>query len=297
MTKKMIFSLFTALLASVSLWSQGPRAMRPGQRGQGPIWEHFLGRMDSNGDGSISQDEFQGANLTRFQAMDTNQDGFITEEEFTSSHPGPAGPGLGGPFFLEADSNDDQVITSDEWSAFVQALEVDDQGGVVLPGRGNGPVMRHDSNENGILEPSEVLAMFDVLDQNDDGQLDSQDRPEGRRGGFGNGDLMGPPWLASADQDDDQRITAEEWQAFLSSITDEDGNVNLSELIQQEVQTRMIQRLDINQDGVVSADEMQVLFDRMDHNDDDVLSAEDRQGRGQGKHGKRGRMGRNKRGM
>ncbi|WEX11420.1 EF-hand domain-containing protein [Chelativorans sp. AA-79] len=44
----------------------------------------IFGRLDADGDGSISQDEFGGTRMDMLQAADENQDGTLSQEELTN---------------------------------------------------------------------------------------------------------------------------------------------------------------------------------------------------------------------
>lgn len=75
-------------------------------------------RLDTNGDGKITQDEFKAGRDARFAAMDQNGDGKVTLQEFqAAAKPGkqsPQGPRMQ-QMFQRADTNGDGVITRDEF--------------------------------------------------------------------------------------------------------------------------------------------------------------------------------------
>ena len=55
--------------------------MGPGNRGSGMMMRMLFSLMDSDGDGTISLQEFQAAHERIFKAMDANKDGRLTVEE------------------------------------------------------------------------------------------------------------------------------------------------------------------------------------------------------------------------
>ncbi|MEM6737932.1 MAG: EF-hand domain-containing protein [Bacteroidota bacterium] len=57
----------------------GPR--EPGGEGGPPNFSQLLSRMDSNGDGKLSESEVKGPLANDFARVDSNKDGFLTESE------------------------------------------------------------------------------------------------------------------------------------------------------------------------------------------------------------------------
>ncbi len=125
----------------------GPGQGQRGQRNADPAarWAAMLEHLDTDNDGKISQDEFQGPDEA-FDRIDANDDGFITEDEaqaIGANRGGYGGPGQGRPgSFARMDVDGDGDVTRDEWAA-----------------------------------------AFDKLDTNGDGVLNQEDRPERPRQG------------------------------------------------------------------------------------------------------------------
>lgn len=101
--------LTTAMLAvaaaalSFSALAQGPEAGKPEFRdGRGG---GMLQRLDTDGDGLLSLQEFQAPNDARFASLDADGDGSISAEEFKARHMAR---------FSALDANGDGVIDADE---------------------------------------------------------------------------------------------------------------------------------------------------------------------------------------
>jgi Ca2+-binding EF-hand superfamily protein len=63
--------------------------MGPGSMGHGMMMRMLFAMMDSDGDGTISLQEFQAAHERIFRAMDANKDGHLTLEEIQTFMHGP----------------------------------------------------------------------------------------------------------------------------------------------------------------------------------------------------------------
>ena len=74
----------------------GGRMMGRGMMGgamEGPMMRIIFALMDSDGDGTVSLQEFQAAHERIFKAMDANKDGVLTLEEIQSFMSGQSGSG------------------------------------------------------------------------------------------------------------------------------------------------------------------------------------------------------------
>ena len=140
-------------------------------------------RFDTNDDGYLTREEIQGGAFggrgrggnpqARFESMDTNSDGRISPEEF----PGPD------PMFELLDENGDGVLAEEELRAGAGLA----RGGRPLRGaRGGDPGARFqsiDANGDGQVSSDEWTgpeAMFRMLDANGDGSLTSDEMRSGR---------------------------------------------------------------------------------------------------------------------
>lgn len=67
---------------------------RPPQQGQGqgmPSFDEMLAKMDANKDGKLAKTEVDGPLKNDFAKIDKNGDGFISAEEFKNAPPPPRG--------------------------------------------------------------------------------------------------------------------------------------------------------------------------------------------------------------
>lgn len=84
----------------------------PGQM-HGEMKEKMFKEMDTNGDGAITEAEFNAFHARRFREMDANGDGKITYEEMEAGHKKMMEKGKG-KRFDDADANHDGALTREE---------------------------------------------------------------------------------------------------------------------------------------------------------------------------------------
>lgn len=140
-------------------------------------------KLDSNGDGALSAQEFEARTLTRFQKADKNQDGKVTAEERSALREGKIQKR-----FAKRDTNQDGVLQASEVTKMpaqvFSKLDIDKSGGLSaaeLQGarkghdKEGGKLARIDANGDGVVSQDEVLtkarARFAKLDTNRDGKL------------------------------------------------------------------------------------------------------------------------------
>src|SRR5262245_57123581 len=109
MTRFLIFAACVlALLTSISVLAQDPQGQAGPRRRGGHNGEKRMKTMDVNNDGVISRDEWKGR-PEAFNRIDKNGDGSLTREEF-----GNAARRQGGRL-NQMDVNNDGKIFCDEW--------------------------------------------------------------------------------------------------------------------------------------------------------------------------------------
>jgi hypothetical protein len=103
--KRTLMTLSALAFASTLALADDKPAPPPPPPGGRPNPEEIFKKLDTNGDGSISLEEFKAGPRAQkdpakaeeaFKKMDTNGDGKVTLEEFKAGHHGPPG-GPGGP--------------------------------------------------------------------------------------------------------------------------------------------------------------------------------------------------------
>jgi Ca2+-binding EF-hand superfamily protein len=172
--------------------------------------EHFVSRLDTAGNGYVTQDEVATAAQKRFARMDRNGDGKLTPDELTFRH-GPRTAADGAPnerraafaqkYFDKLDANHDGVVTRDEFvaaaTARFQQLDSQGTGKITAADIASSPqaqqraqhavariVQRLDTNGDGAVSQDEYLAAakkrFSRMDRNGDGFIDADEMPAHR---------------------------------------------------------------------------------------------------------------------
>ncbi len=93
-------------------------------------WKSTQSRLDANGDGMVSAEEFQGPKHD-FARVDRDHDGGLTAADFDFSGQA-AGPAPGTLLFARADRDGNGKVTRQELEAFFKSVDQDDRGFVSL---------------------------------------------------------------------------------------------------------------------------------------------------------------------
>ena len=207
MRRVLVWTAMLALALSQALSAQEHGAKsghgRGGQGrdrdGRGPR----MMRMDADGDGKISRDEFRGP-AEVFDRMDRNGDGVLEHDELAKGREERMAQmkavwdQIGKDEMFDAiDANGDGVVTKDEFKsadlgqivgqAMMKAraaLGMGGRGGNGKEGGKGGLIQRFDKDGDGLLSADEFprgREVFERLDENGDGLLDSKEVEAGRR--------------------------------------------------------------------------------------------------------------------
>lgn len=231
--------------------------------GRPDVFTHMLQKMDTNGDGRISLDEYVAAATTRFKSIDVHDKGGIDAADIASS------------------------------SGAIARIDH----------RAERLVRRIDTAGNGYITPDEFVAAaqqrFARLDRNGDGKLMPDELTRGRgRAAAASGKLaqFARKRFDKVDADHDGVVTADEYVAAARALyaqfdAKHDGRVTAAEIESSprtqeravRVAEHLVKHMDTNGDGLVSQDEFlaaaRTRFARIDRNGDGFIDADEAAGR------------------
>ncbi|MEM8929792.1 MAG: hypothetical protein AAGE94_01385 [Acidobacteriota bacterium] len=194
-----------ALLTLLALPTLAQDAPEGEASSENRIWERVSQRFDIDGDGQITNEEFDSQN-DRFTRMDRDQDGVLTAADFegieargrTDRRRGPRGPAMH--LMRQADINQDGELARDEWTGYLATLDSNTDGSIdrselEAARPADAPEPPQDRPQREIEVSVERLSQtFDRLDANADGVITEDEQPRRR----GRGARRGPRGLQGA---------------------------------------------------------------------------------------------------
>ena len=166
--------------------------------------QRFIERLDSDGDGQITLDEFNQKTDEHFTQLDSNGDGVLTAEDFENKRPPRMhrrGPHPAARLAIAADGDESGDVTAAEWEAFLTALTAEDGSSVDLAILGEHAHRQHprsqghdegehgaervqrflDADGDGSLEIADLNQLLQGLDEDGDGALSAEEMPHRRK--------------------------------------------------------------------------------------------------------------------
>jgi len=255
----MFRTLRLAVLATLPVAAFAAQPSAPAQGAHADFFQHMLQKMDRNGDGRISLDEYLAEAGAKFKSIDSANKGRIDAADIAASPAAIARIDRRAEHLVRRlDSAGAGYVTADEFAAAAQKrfARLDRNGdGRLTPDefaarRGYHSVAQANANPTGI-----ETQRFDKVDANHDGAVTLDEYSAAARALY-----------AELDAQHNGKVTADEI-------------ANSPRAQQRAVRTadRMIQHLDTDGDGSVSQDEFlaaaKVRFARLDKNGDGFIDA------------------------
>ena len=269
MTRLRIALAAAALLAGAATVAVARPHGPHGGPHEGPFgWDRFAEKHDANEDDVVTRDELATSMASeRFDRLDENGDGSVTEDEFRGAL---AGRVLGHLAF-RADADRNGELTQAEWSAFLAEQDEDGDGALDFRHyRRRGPEGAEgeadaprdfpgDADGDGSFEVAEAQALFARFDDDGNGVVTEEELPITHRRGDSHGrhGLRGghAGFLLRLDTDGDGSVSRAEWDSHVEQRQDD----------RAERHAERFERLDTNGDGSLSRQELEVARPRGPH--------------------------------
>jgi hypothetical protein len=161
--------------------------------GMGPGGGAAFAKIDANGDGKITPEEFKAFEDSRMATLDANGDGFVTQDELTAAAEARRAQAMAerqaqrfAMLLKRADTNGDGKLSTEELATFMNSRSRGPQVGE------NGLPRGWDLNGDGVVTQDEFqTAMAAMMKHRQGMHGDGHGRGDGHGGGFGRGDGHG----------------------------------------------------------------------------------------------------------
>lgn len=286
-TKLAIAAALPGALLSLVALAQTATSAADYTGSRGGHFAHALKKLDTDGDGRISLDEYLAGATTRFKAVDTNNSGSVTAAQLASSPQALAhNQRVAKMLVRHLDSTNKGYVTADDFVAAAQkrfaAIDTQGTGKLTLAEFSAARPGRREHAAFGAQPPAGASttagthagwhqkfaqAEFAKLDTNADGVVTQDEFVAAAKARF-----------AALDTTGTGQLTA-----------DQIANSSVAQQRDQKFAAHVVKKLDSNGDGVVSLSEYlagaKARFSRLDRNGDGYLDASD----GGGHHGGHGK--------
>jgi Ca2+-binding EF-hand superfamily protein len=280
-------ALSSALLSVAALAQTAPPTTDPTPRGHHGLSGHALKKLDTDGDGRVSLNEYLAGASARFKAADVNNTGTLSAAQLASSPQAQRhNQRTADRLVKRLDTAQKGYVTADDFVAEAQKrfarLDPQGSGKVTLEQFSAAPAARFGraafasttgtdagaaTGKRAAFRQQFAQAEFAKLDTNGDGVVTQAEFTAAAKGRF-----------AAMDTQNNGKLTA---QQIATSPVAQQRDLKFAQ--------HVVKKLDTNGDGVVSLDEYlagaKARFSRLDNSGDGYLDTNDGGGR-RGPHGK-----------
>jgi Ca2+-binding EF-hand superfamily protein len=234
------------------------------------FYQHMLQKMDTNGDGRISLDEYVAAATTRFQAADAQNKGSVTAADLAASPDAiNRDQKIAGFVVTRLDTTGKGYVSQDDFVAAAKTrfakMDVRGDGKLTVDeltrpwgGHGHGQFAQHANADASQKVANFKQKMFDRIDANHDGVITQDEYVAAATALYNKIDVNGTGEVTAQDIASSPRAVKREQRVASHEVkkmdTDSDGTVSQDEFV--AAAKARFSKLDKNGDGFIDADEM-----------------------------------------